>query len=130
MREGLERGVYDSSDPLKLLAHIMAAGTAGLYLFADFHPWLSDPLVARTFRETTSAFTAGDRALVLSGHGIELPPEISAAAIHWKLSLPDRAAIRAELARSVRELHEELSVTVRLSAADADALSHSLSGLC
>ena len=129
VREGLERGVYDTSDPLKLLAHIMAAGTAGLYLLADFHPWLSDPLTARTFRETTSAFTSGDRALILSGHGIDLPPEISAAAVRWKLSLPDTAAIRAELASTVRQLHEELDVTIRLSAADADALSHNLSGL-
>jgi hypothetical protein len=129
VREGLARGVYDTSDPGKLLAHLAAADQPGLYLLADFHPWLTDPIVARTFRESTTAFRNPDRALVISGHGVELPAEIADAAVPWKLSLPDAPAIRAELSRTVRELHQELGIDVRLSAGDADALSRNLSGL-
>ena len=129
VREGLERGVYDTSEPGRLLAHLAAADQPGLYLLADFHPWLSDPIVARSFRESTAAFTVPDRALVISGHGVELPPEIDATAVPWKLSLPDASAIRRELARTVRELREDLGVEVRLTAEDADALARNLSGL-
>lgn len=129
VRDGLERGVYDTSDPARLLAHLAAADQPGLYLLADFHPWLADPVVARTFREITAAFTDPDRVLVISGHGLELPPELEAASVPWKLSLPDAAAIRDELATTVRNLHEELGIDVHLSSDDADALARNLSGL-
>ena len=38
VRDGLDRGVYDTSDPVRLLAHLAAADAPGLYLLADFHP--------------------------------------------------------------------------------------------
>ena len=129
VRDGLDRGVYDTSDPVRLLAHLAAADAPGLYLLADFHPYLSDPVVARTFRESLQAFTGDRRGLVLSGHGIELPPEIAAHSVPWTMVLPGSEAIRAELTRTVRELHDELGIEVRLTAEDACALTLILSGL-
>jgi hypothetical protein len=43
--------------------------------------------------------------------------------------LPDSEAIRAELTRTVRELHDELGIEVKLTAEDAGALTLNLSGL-
>ena len=129
VRDGLDRGVYDTSDPLRLLAHLAASDQPGLYLLADFHPYLSDPLVARTFREALQTFTGDRRGLVLSGHGIDLPPEIATHSVPWTMVLPGSDAIHAELTRTVRELHDELGVEVRLTVEDARALTLNLSGL-
>jgi len=129
VREGLERGVYDTSDPLRLLAHLAASDAPGLYLLADFHPYLSDPVVARTFRDSLRTFTGDQRGLVISGHGINLPQEIAADSVPWTLVLPGPEAIRAELTRTVRELNDELGIEVRLTVEDANALMLNLSGL-
>jgi hypothetical protein len=129
VRDGLDRGVYDTSDPLRLLAHLAASDAPGLYLLADFHSYLSDRLVARTFRESLQTFTGDRRGLVLSGHGIDLPPEIAVHSVPWTMVLPGPEAIHAELTRTVRELHDELGIEVRLTVDDARALTLNLSGL-
>lgn len=42
VREDLDKGVYDTTDPLKMLAHLGASRVDGLYLLADFHPYLAE----------------------------------------------------------------------------------------
>jgi hypothetical protein len=103
VREGKDQATYDTADPLKLLAHLEASAAPGVVLLADFHPYLEDPLLVRKLREALPSFTSDRRALVLSGHGVRLPPEIGTQGVPYRLSLPDLEGIRAELRQVVRK---------------------------
>ena len=102
VREGKDQAAYDTADPFKMLAHLEAAAAPGVVLLADFHPYLEDPLLVRKLREVLPAFTNDRRALVLSGHGVRLPPEIGKQGVPYRLSLPDLEEIKAELRKVVR----------------------------
>jgi hypothetical protein len=57
-RAGQDGAVYDSTDPLKLLAHLEAADADGIYLLADYHHYLDSPDTVRALREMLRSFTA------------------------------------------------------------------------
>jgi SpoVK/Ycf46/Vps4 family AAA+-type ATPase len=130
VRSGRERGVYDTADPFKLLAHLQASEAPGVYLLADFHPYLEqDPQLVRLLREALASFTADRRALVLSGHGVELPAEIGKQGVPYRLALPDLEEIRAELREGVRRAVEEDGVRVAIDQEQAYEIARELQGL-
>ncbi|MCL7960001.1 MAG: AAA family ATPase [marine benthic group bacterium] len=129
VREGKDQPTYDTADPFKMLAHLEAADVPGVVLLADFHPYLEDPLLVRKLREVLPAFTNDRRALVLSGHGVRLPPEIGKQGVPYRLSLPDLDEIRAELREVVRTAAREEDVRIEISEAEADGMARELQGL-
>jgi len=130
VRDGAERGAYETADPFKLLAHLTASGTPGVYLLADFHPYLAqDPQLVRLLRETLPGFTGDFRALILSGHGVDLPPEIGKQGVPYRLALPDLDEVRAELRAIVRQAVTEDGVRVEIGEEEADVLARELQGL-
>jgi len=129
VREGKEQATYDTADPFKMLAHLEAAAAPGVVLLADFHPYLEDPLLVRKLREALPAFTSDRRALVLSGHGVRLPPEIGKQGVPYRLSLPDLEEIQAELREVVRTAAREDQVRIEVREEEADAMARELQGL-
>jgi SpoVK/Ycf46/Vps4 family AAA+-type ATPase len=129
VREGRDQATYDTADPFKMLAHLEASASPGIVLAADFHPYLEDPLLVRKLREALPAFTDDRRALVLSGHGLRLPPEIGTQGVPFRLSLPDLAEIRAELRQVVRRAALEEDVRIEIGAREADDIVRELQGL-
>jgi SpoVK/Ycf46/Vps4 family AAA+-type ATPase len=98
-------------------------------LLADFHPYLEDPLLVRKLREVLPAFTSDRRALVLSGHGVRLPPEIGKQGVPYRLSLPDLEGIRAELRQVVRKAALEEKVRIEIGEDEAEGMARELQGL-
>jgi len=129
VREGKDQATYDTADPFKMLAHLEAAATPGVVLLADFHPYLEDPLLVRKLREALPAFTSDRRALVLSGHGVQLPPEIGKQGVPYRLSLPDLEEIQTELRKVVRTAAREDQVRIEVREEEADAMARELQGL-
>ena len=129
VREGKDQATYDTADPFKMLAHLEAAAAPGVVLLADFHPYLEDPLLVRKLREALPAFTSDRRALVLSGHGIRLPPEIGKQGVPYRLSLPDLEEIQAELRKVVRKAALEEEVRIEIREEEADGMARELQGL-
>jgi AAA+ superfamily predicted ATPase len=128
-RQGLLKGIYDTTDPLKALGHLAATGHPGVYLLADFHPYLAEPVIQRKLRETLETFTGDLRALVISGHGLEFPPELKNQSVPYRLALPDLEEIRTEMRRLVSEVRGAQYLEVHLSAEEADELAANLRGL-
>jgi len=129
-RAGQEGAVYDSTDPLKLLAHLEAADADGVYLLADYHHYLDSPDTVRALREMLKSFTADGRALILSGVGIELPEELRRQSVPFRFALPDAAELRRELDRTLDRLHAQPQpVQVELSPEQTDELVRNLQGL-
>lgn len=129
-RAGQDGSVYDSTDPVKLLAHLEAADADGIYLLADYHHYLDSPDTVRALREMLKAFTADRRALILSGVGIALPEELRRQSVPFRLALPDATELRRELERTLDSLHSQPDpVHVDLSPDQTDALVRNLQGL-
>ncbi|MGQ9873484.1 hypothetical protein [Leptodesmis sp.] len=61
-------------DPVDMLEHIGKMTQRGVFWLKDFARHLTDPVVARQFREIAQLFGQSRSALVLSGHTIALPP--------------------------------------------------------
>jgi hypothetical protein len=93
-RAGQEGAVYDSADPVKLLAHPEAANADGIYLLADYHHYLDTPDAVRALREILPTFTADRWALVVSGVGVELPAELRRRCVPFRLELPGAAELK------------------------------------
>jgi SpoVK/Ycf46/Vps4 family AAA+-type ATPase len=129
VREGKDQATYDTADPFKMLAHLEAAAAPGVVLLADFHPYLEDPLLVRKLREVLPAFTSDRRGLVLSGHGVRLPPEIGKQGVPYRLSLPDLTEIQAELRNVVRQAAREEEVRIEIGEEEADRMARELQGL-
>lgn len=129
VREGKDQATYDTADPFKMLAHLEAAAAPGMVLLADFHPYLEDPLLVRKLREVLPSFTNDRRALVLSGHGVRLPPEIGKQGVPYRLSLPDLEEIKAELRQVVRKAAREEEVRIEIGEEEADGMARELQGL-
>ncbi|MGB5528068.1 MAG: AAA family ATPase [Gemmatimonadota bacterium] len=129
VREGRDQATYDTADPFKMLSHLEAAAAPGVVLLADFHPYLEDPLLVRKLREALPAFTSDRRALVLSGHGVRLPPEIGKQGVPYRLSLPDLEEIQVELRKVVRKAALEEDVRIEIREEEAAAMARELQGL-
>ncbi|MCL7971485.1 MAG: AAA family ATPase [marine benthic group bacterium] len=129
VREGMSQATYDTADPMKMLAHLQAAGAPGVYLLADFHPYLEDSVIVRKLREVLPGFVDDRRALVLSGHGVTLPPEIGTQGVPYRLNLPDLEQIRLELREVVRQAAREEGVQIEIGQAEAEEIARELQGL-
>jgi len=129
VREDLDKSVYETTDPLKLLAHLSAARVDGIFLLADFQPYLAEPVTVRKLRETAQLFTGDRRALVLSGTNIQLPPELARQSVPFHVALPDEDQLFSELTVLARELARTANVDVKITADQARSMARSLRGL-
>lgn len=98
--EGLQRLDIDlgpqrsAREPEALLRHIKAAsGSAGLYVLADFHPYLSEPLHVRLLKEIALEHGTLGHTVVLLSHALSLPDELVPLTARFSLSLPDEKAL-------------------------------------
>lgn len=94
--EGLRRLEFNAApqrhaaDPTELLRQIKAVNQGGIYLLADFHPYLSEPLHVRLLKEIALNHGMVPHTIVLISHALEVPPELRMLAARFDLKLPDR----------------------------------------
>lgn len=81
-------------EPEALLRHIKASeGSAGVYVLADFHPYLNEPLHVRLLKEIALAHNRLGHTLVLLSHTLRLPQELEPLSARFALALPDEDAL-------------------------------------
>lgn len=99
-RADRESGIDGSFDqPLDLLRHIEQRRDGGIFVLADFQPYLEDPVIARMMRELARNEQPVPRTLVLISARLELPEPLRARAMRFELQPP----VRDELEAMVRE---------------------------
>lgn len=134
--DGLQRIDIDlapqphNADPADVLGHIRASRQDGYYVLLDFHPYLGDPVNVRRLKDVCLDFAACKRYVVLLGHKISIPPELTPHAATFELTLPDER----ERTSIVREVAEEWSASnagakVRSDQQALSMLIRNLSGL-
>lgn len=93
---GLQRDDLDAppqkhaAEPEQVLRQIRATTNPGVYLLADLHPYLQDPLLVRLLREIALDYARCPHTLVLISHRVDLPEELRPHSVHFELQLPAR----------------------------------------
>jgi hypothetical protein len=130
-RQPGSEAVYGTQQPARMLATIQQLSVEAVYVLKDFGPHLSDPTVARAFRELLEQLAAPQRlsTIVLLGASVELPPGIAADVVRYELRLPGRDSYRRVIAEVVTSLQATGRADVRLGAGDFDAFASGLCGL-
>jgi hypothetical protein len=130
-RAHIGTAVEGTQDPLSALRHIgEIENTDAVFLLKDMAPHLSNPNLGRQIRELTQKLASSHSTIVLTGDPVELPKDLEALAIRYRLELPDDDELR-EVVRSVVESFSarRQQVRVELTREDAHRLVHALSGL-
>ena len=106
--DGLQRLDIDlepqihNSEPKEALRHIRAVKQPGTYVLLDFHPFLEDPVHVRLIKDICLDFRRCERYLVIVGHSINLPDELTPFCAKLEMALPDEAE-RERIVRAVAE---------------------------
>ena len=117
---------YGTRDPATALAFVGDTTGPGVFVFADAHAAIADPIVLRSVKET--AQTAGPgRTIVLTAPHHIIPPELEGIAVAWKHQPPTEAELAELVRRTITRLGER-GVPVTLDQPAERSLVASLKG--
>ena len=98
--EGLRRFDLDREDEADVapdasatLQAIHRESQRGIYLLLDFHPYLGYASTQRMLRDIIQRRHCLEHTVVLVGQKIEIPAELEALAVRFKLRLPDEVTL-------------------------------------
>jgi hypothetical protein len=133
--KGLRRGGNDgdpyiegSKEPQQALAIGEREG-AGVFLFRELGPFLTEPLIVAHVLDVVSTFSSKRGALIITGHDVRLPDALRPYATTLKLPGPTFDDYRTLLDRVIREHSLRIPVKVELSKEDRVRLINNLFGL-
>jgi hypothetical protein len=118
---------YGTVDPRKALDFIAELTDPGVFVFADVHHALRDPVTVRRIKELAQAARRG-QTIVLSAPVLELPPELDGLAIPWDLRPPDHQDLRGLVDRTLDDLRAR-NFPVALDDGGVESLVDALRGL-
>ncbi|MFQ5554123.1 MAG: AAA family ATPase [Acidimicrobiia bacterium] len=118
---------YGTTGPIDALRFIAELSAPGVFVLADLHPYLSDPLVVRALKEMAIGADPG-QTIVAAGPGIETPSELTAVARRWRLEPPDADEIADLLDRTLRDL-KTMGITIALDTQARASMVAALRGL-
>ncbi|RKZ36889.1 MAG: ATPase [Gammaproteobacteria bacterium] len=117
-------------EPTELLAQIRATKDPGIYLLADFHPYLDDPVHVRLLKDIALGFQELGHTVVLISHALKVPAEIERYCARFKLSLPGAEQIRHIVLSEAQEWsRRNKGQNVRTNRKMLDRLTENLRGL-
>jgi ATP-dependent 26S proteasome regulatory subunit len=94
---------YRTADPRTALAFVADLTGPGVFVFADAHPLLTDPVVLRTIKDVSLGLSRG-QTLVLTAPRHDLPDELRGIALPWRLEPPGDAEMGRLVQRTVEDL--------------------------
>jgi ATPase family associated with various cellular activities (AAA)/AAA+ lid domain len=119
-----------TEDPLAALRHIgEIENTNSVFLLKDMAPHLTNPNLGRQLRELAQKMTASHSTLVITGDPVELPKDLDALGVRFRLELPDDDELREVVRAVVDSFSARQRVRIELTRDEAQHLVHALSGL-
>ena len=124
-------GIYDTSDPRKMLATIVDIRTDALFVLKDFAGHLADPAISRQFRELLAwlGTTQATSTLILVGATVELAPDVSPHVVPFDLRPPSHDEYRAMVQAVAQSFAANGRAQVSLGESDVDDLARAVTGL-
>ena len=134
--EGLERVDIDldpqrhNSQPDEVLRHIKASQKDAIYVLADFHPYLDEPVHVRLLKDIALMHQETGSHVVLISHEVEVPDELQKFTAQFSLSMPSND----ELEKLIRDTADEWAKKntgkqVHTDRKTLDAMINNLAGL-
>jgi hypothetical protein len=131
IRRGVQPGdpyIERTAEPSAALARVPQEGI-GVFHFKGLGPFLDDAVVASHVLDCVAHFGARRGAIVISGHGIQLPDSLRPHAVTLELPTPDFNDHRLLLERVIREYSTKMPVKVELTHEERTRLVNNLVGL-
>ncbi len=119
--------IYLTTNPHQALAFVEDITAPAVFVFADAHPVLQDPLVVRRVKEAAQRLEGG-QTLILTAPEHRLPPELAGLAHLWRLKPPTREELGALVKRMLDELAGR-NFPVAIGPSHIDQIVESLTGL-
>lgn len=117
------------ASPSALLSHLNGLRPEIVVLLKDFSRHLDDATHARLFREVAEQFVRKRSTAVLVGDTVQLPNEIEALAVRYRLQMPDREELEVVVTSVLESPGNSPSHGKNLSAGDRDELLRAMNGL-
>ena len=118
-----------TASPAALLGHLEGLRAEILVLLKDFSRHLDDATHARLFREVADQFAKKRSTAVLAGDTVQLPNEIEALTVRYRLQLPDHEELGVVVTSVLESLGNKIPRGKDLSSQDRDELLRAMNGL-
>lgn len=118
-----------TTDPASGLREVLERMDPSIYLFKDFHPYLSNPEILRLLRDLASHLRQSPKTLLLLSPRLQIPQELEKAVTVVDMPLPSRAELEGFIDELSAELEERGKVRVRLDGPSRERLVKALGGL-
>ncbi|OGW65664.1 MAG: AAA family ATPase [Nitrospirae bacterium RIFCSPLOWO2_02_FULL_62_14] len=116
------------ASPSALLSHLEGLRPEIIVLLKDFSRHLDDATHARLFREVAGQFAKKRSTAVLAGDTVQLPNEIEALAVRYRLHMPDHEELAAVVSSVIGSIGKKAG-GMELSSKDRDDLLRAMNGL-
>jgi SpoVK/Ycf46/Vps4 family AAA+-type ATPase len=121
--------MYNTQEPLQVLAQISALDSDGLFLLKDFHKVLGQGLVVRKLRDISEKFRRARRAIFVSAPTVVIPVELEKDVARFSLGLPDVQELGESVASTLRDLQSQYKIQINLPAGLGPLVARALAGL-
>lgn len=119
----------DSGSPQKALAFIDRSNLEAIFHLRGLGPYLHEPAVIAQIKNIHKKYFGHRGAVVVSGHGIDMPPGLEHLFTPVSLHTPSPEAYHAFVQAVLRDLAKRIHVKVELSGVDVSTLLAALHGL-
>lgn len=126
VRDGGDRQ-YGTEDLATALESIRSLPGPSVFVLADAHHHLDDPVVARQLRETVTALSGGS-TIVATAPDHTVAPDLAPVAAVWRHRPPNGEALRTMVLRTADDLRER-GFRVSLDDGALDQMAQALRGL-
>jgi SpoVK/Ycf46/Vps4 family AAA+-type ATPase len=121
--------IYNSQEPIQVLATISSIACDALFLLKDFHKYLDEGVIIRKLRDLVEQFRQARRSIVISSPVVNIPIELEKEVVRYSLGLPPEAELNQLVVTTVHELTEKHHIRNELPAGQMPELVAGLRGL-
>jgi SpoVK/Ycf46/Vps4 family AAA+-type ATPase len=116
-------------DPQAALSMVLETMDPAIFIFKDFHPYLTDPGVVRKVREVALYLKNSYKTLILVSPTLKLPLELEKEVTVLDFGMPGREEIAALLDRTVEEVNRSSNLNISLDTGTREAIVNAALGL-
>ncbi|HSR54214.1 MAG TPA: AAA family ATPase [Acidobacteriota bacterium] len=121
--------IHGTNDPQVMLRHLESLTIEAVYMLKDLGGHLSNPQIARQFRELCQKFAQTRSALVLTGADVDLPSGVRHKAVYYSLQLPSREELKEVMETALSSLRRKRTFDVDLRPGDLGRFISALRGM-
>lgn len=112
------------------LRHIDKTPQGGVYVLLDAQPYFEDPVNVRLIKEIAQDYHKTARTLIFVGAQLDLPKDFAHMSAHFRLPLPDVAAVREIFREEAQLWQRQEGGTLKGEQQAVELMIQYLAGMC